>query len=417
VGQAFKALDNRNYRLYFSGQLVSVVGNGMQLMVQSWLVYQLTHSAYWLGFISVCSQLPAFFASPFAGVIADHKNRRAILMWVQIIGMLQAFALAILVYTGKIHFWEIAVLSVVLGILNAFEITTRHAFSVDLVGKKDLGSAIALNAATINISRVLGPAIGGLLLVPLGEAGCFVVNGMSYLAVVCGLIMMRLDPQGKKIRLGDSWEHLGEAVRYLKKTPTILKFMGLATFISFVGFSYSVLLPIVAKEVLHGDSGTLAILSASAGIGAITGAIVLGSAELTDIYKKIFTYVWLMGCGFVILGLSHFLWLSAIAMFFIGCFMMGAFPIINSSIQSVVEDSMRARVMSLYSMTFFGATPLGSLIVGSLADRAGTQKVAIGSGVICMSFGLLAPPLFAHLGPFAFGRKNRYPAIEVEKPL
>jgi MFS family permease len=229
--------------------------------------------------------------------------------------------------------------------------------------------------------------------------------------------MMRLDPQGKKIRLGDSWEHLGDAVRYLKQTPTILKFMGLATFISFVGFSYSVLLPIVAKEVLHGDAGTLAILSASAGIGAITGAIVLGTVELTDIYKKIFTYVWLMGCGFVILGFSNMLWLSAIAMFFIGCFMMGAFPIINSSIQSVVEDSMRARVMSLYSMTFFGATPLGSLIVGSLADRAGTQKVAIGSGVICMSFGLLAPPLFAHLGPFAFGRKNRYPAVEVEKPL
>jgi MFS family permease len=417
VGNAFRALENRNYRLYFSGQLISVVGNGMQLMVQSWLVYQLTHSAYWLGFVSVCSQLPAFFSSPFAGVIADHKNRRSILLWVQIIGMFQAFTLAFLVFTGKVHFWEIAVLSVVLGILNAFEITTRHAFSVDLVGKKDLGSAIALNSATINISRVLGPAIGGLLLVPLGEAGCFVVNGLSYLAVICGLSMMTLDPQGKKIRLGDSWEHLGDAVRYVRNTPAILKFMGLATFISFVGFSYSVLLPVVAKEVLHGDSGTLAILSASAGIGAITGAVVLGSAELNGIYKKIFTYVWLMGCGFVILGLSHYVWLSAIAMFFVGCFMMGAFPIINSSIQNLVEDSMRARVMSLYSMTFFGATPLGSLIVGMLADRAGTQKVAIGSGVICMSFGLLAPPVFGHLGAIAFRRKNRYLTIEAEKQL
>jgi MFS family permease len=358
----------------------------MQLMVQSWLVYQLTHSAYWLGFVSLCSQLPAFFTSPFAGVIADHKNRRAILLWVQIVGMVQAFALAFLVFTGKVHFWEIAVLSVVLGMLNAFEITTRHAFSADLVGKKDLSSAIALNSATINISRVLGPAIGGLLLVPFGEGGCFVVNGFSYLAVIIGLSMMHLGPQGKKIRLSDSWEHLGDALRYVRNTPAILKFMGLATFISLVGFSYSVLLPIVAKEVLHGDSRTLAILSASAGIGAITGAVGLGSAEITGIYQKIFTYIWLMGCGFVILGLSHYVWLSATAMFFIGCFMMGAFPIINSSIQSVVEDSMRARVMSIYSMTFFGATPIGSLIVGSLADRVGTQNVAIGSGITCMFF-------------------------------
>ena len=225
-----QALKNRNYRLYFSGQLVSVVGNGMQLMVQSWLVYRLTHSAYWLGVISFCSQVPAFLASPFAGVVADHVDRKRILFWVQIVGMLQSFALAALVFTHTVQVWQVAFLSAVLGVLNAFEITTRHAFSVDLVGKKDLNSAISLNSATTNSSRILGPAIGGLLLVPLGEGWCFLLNGLSYLAVVCGLVMMDLQSSKKKIKLSQSWTHLGDAIRYLKVSPLILRFMVLATF-------------------------------------------------------------------------------------------------------------------------------------------------------------------------------------------
>ena len=391
----FRALDNRNYRLYFGGQLISVVGNGMQLMVQAWLVYRLTHSAYWLGVITFCSQVPAFFASPFAGVIADHLDRKRILMWVQIIGMLQSFALAGLVFANAVQVWQIAVLSAMLGVLNAFEITTRHAFSVDLVGKKDLNSAISLNAATTNSSRILGPALGGILLVPLGEGWCFVLNGLSYLAVVYCLYKMDLQVTKKKIQLMQSWNHLGDAIEYLKKSPLILRFMVLATFIAFVGFSYSVLLPVVAKETLHGDSGTFAWLSGAAGLGAIMGAIILGNAgPAEDIYRKIFTYIWLMGGAFVLLGFSTVTWLSILAMYLIGFFMMGTFPILNSVIQSIVTDPMRGRVMSIYTMTFFGATPIGSLLVGYLADRIGTQTVAVASGAICITFGLLAPRAF-----------------------
>jgi MFS family permease len=415
---SFHALKNRNYRLYFSGQLISVVGNGMQLMVQSWLVYRLTHSAYWLGLIAFCSQVPAFFTSPMAGIIADHKDRRQILIWVQIIGMLQSFTLAALVFAGTIQAWQVAVLSVLLGVLNAFEITTRHSFAVDLVGKKDLSSAISLNAAAINGSRVLGPALGGLLLVPLGEGWCFALNGLSFLAIIFVLLAIDLEPRNKKVRLSRSWEHLGEAFEYLKKTPMILKFMGLSTFIALLGFSYTVLLPILAKEVLHGDSGTFAYLSSAGGLGAIVGAVFLAPSSAPQyLYRKIFTYVWAMGCGFILLGASHTIWLSVLAMFLVGCFMMGAFPIINSSIQAIVEDSMRGRVMSLYTMTFFGATPLGSLLVGGLADRFGTQRVAVGSGATCVLFGLCAPRVFGWIfrrsgdqvaGPVDFAAETGY---------
>jgi MFS family permease len=407
----FQALKNRNYRLYFGGQLVSVVGNGMQLMVQAWLVYRLTHSAYWLGIITFCSQVPAFFTSPFAGVVADHVDRKRILLWVQVVGMLQSFALATLVFTHTVQVWHVAVLSAMLGVLNAFEITTRHAFSVDLVGKKDLNSAISLNSATTNSSRILGPALGGILLIPLGEGWCFVLNGLSYLAVVLGLLLMDLQSSKKKIKLSQSWTHLGEAVQYLKVSPLILRFMVLATFISFVGFSYSVLLPAVAKETLHGDAGTFAWLSAATGLGAIMGALVLGNAgPAEDIYRKIFKYISLMGVSFVLLGFASVAWLSIFSMFLIGFFMMGSFPILNTCIQNLVEDRMRGRVMSIYTMTFFGATPLGSLLVGYVADRIGTQIVAIACGATCITFGLLAPKAFGEYNP------QKYPRNFEEKP-
>jgi MFS family permease len=419
VENSFRALSNRNYRLYFSGQLISVIGNGMQLIVQAWLVYRLTHSAYWLGIISVCSQVPAFFASPFAGILADHKDRRKILLLVQVVGMLQAFLLAALVLTKTIQVWHIAILAALLGVLNAFEITTRHAFAVDLVGKNDLGSAISLNSATISASRVLGPALGGILIGPLGEGRCFLLNGISYLAVVYGLLAMNLKMQSKEVHLADSWEHLGETIAYIRRTPLILKFMGLATFISFVGFSYSVLLPVVAKDVLHGSPSTFAILSAAGGSGAILGAILLGNvAHIQGIYRKVFTYVWLMGCGFVLLGLSNQVWLSTIAMFLVGCFMMGAFPIINTSIQNVVEDSKRGRVMSIYTMTFFGATPLGSLLAGFFSDRYGAQRVAIASGLTCIVFGLLARRAFGLIAiRFRSEYKEFQPFEETEKTI
>lgn len=398
---SFRALRNRNYRLYFSGQLISVIGNGMQMMVQAWLVYRITHSAAWLGVIAACGQIPAFFASPLAGVVADQRDRRKILIWVQVFGMIQSFALAVLVFSGKVQAWQVAVLSVVLGLLNSFEITTRHAFSVDLVGKEDLSSAIAMNSATINGSRVLGPALGGALIAPLGEGWCFFLNGLSFLAVIYGLVAMDFrGPIRKKMKLAETFDHLADALKYLKRTPTIVRLMVLATFIAFVGFSFSVLLPVVAKDVLQGDATTLAWLTGASGFGAVLGAVFLGSsAQVRSINQRMFLFIFLMGVGYALLGVSARFPVVVLAMFVVGVFMMGAFPIINSAIQLLVDDSMRGRVMSLYTMTFFGATPVGSLLAGYLSDRVGPQKVALWTGILCIAVGLMAPAIAMRRDP------------------
>ncbi|OFZ54507.1 MAG: hypothetical protein A2428_15415 [Bdellovibrionales bacterium RIFOXYC1_FULL_54_43] len=387
----FQALKNRNYRLYFSGQLVSMIGTWMQSTVLSWLVYRLSHSATWLGIIAFSTQLPAFLASPMAGLVADRKDRRTVLLWVEIIAIIQAFMLAALFFSGKIALWHIAALSIVLGIINAFEMTTRHAFAVDLVGKTDLPSALAFNSVTINGSRMVGPAIAGLLIAPIGEGWCFVLNGLSYLAVILGLLLMKLE---KRVALPflatNPFSQIWDAFQYTRQVPRIARLILLSAFISFFGAPYVVLLPVFAKEALQGDALTLGWLTGTSGLGAICGAFEFASrSESPEAMERKFPIrLILVGLSLATLGASSQLWLSLLATFGIGFFMMAIFPSINTTIQQIVDDSYRGRVVSLYTMSFLGTMPLGGLLAGWLADRTSALAVELSFGAIFLIVGI-----------------------------
>ncbi|HCM39371.1 MAG: hypothetical protein A2070_08130 [Bdellovibrionales bacterium GWC1_52_8] len=385
LGESLSALKNTNYRRYFIGQAASVTGSWMQSTVQAWLVYRLSHSGAWLGIITFCLQMPAFLLSPVAGVLADHSDRRRILIWTSGVGMAQAFLLAFLVFTNSVQLWHVAVLSVVLGLMTAFDLTTRHAFAVDLVGKKQLPSAIACNSLIINSSRIIGPALAGILITFLSEGWCFLLNGLSYLAVIGGLLLITI-PEGRKklLRTGTHLQEIREALTYVKKNRTISGLLWTSTFMSFFGLAFAVLLPVFAKEQLQGDASTLAWLTGATGVGAIVGA--LGGMShpkfVSQIEARLPLVFILLGASLILLGQSHFLPLSIFAVFGIGLFLMGTFPALNSAIQQNVDDFLRGRVLSLYTMSFLGAAPLGGLLAGWASDQIGASLVQLASGLV-----------------------------------
>mgnify|MGYP001587272187 CR=1 FL=1 len=391
--------------------MVSMAGTWMQSTVQAWLVYRLSHSTGWLGIITFCTQFPAFIISPVAGIIADHKDRKKILMWTGIVGLLQALALSALVFTGQVNLWHITFLSVVLGLVNGFELTTRHAFAMDLVGKSDLNSAIALNSTTINSSRILGPALAGICINWIGEAWCFIINSMSYLAIIASLLMIKMEPRTAaitdSIRIYPALSELRAAITYIRGVKRIRRLMLIAAAVSFVAFPYTVLLPAFAKTILHGDAVTLSSLMAMTGFGAIMGALA-SVTVLNDRYierKLTMSMVKTGGC-LCVLGLSNTLWLSLLCTFGLGFFLMGMFPIINTAIQQTIEDSLRGRVLSLYTMTFLGAMPLGGLMAGWLADHLGVQTVTISTGIICAGLGLIFNSSFQLEPNSSFGARG-----------
>lgn len=387
MSRSLRALSNPEYRLYFISQLLSMIGSWMQSTALSWMIYRLSHSAAWLGAVAFCSQLPAFLLAPVAGVLADRYDRKRILIWVQIAEMIQALLLAVLTFTNRIQIWQIAVLAVAMGLVTAFDLTVRHAFAVDVVGKKDLDSAIALNSVIVNLSRLLGPALGGIILGYWGEGWCFLINALSFGFVIWGLLRMKLvklsrvpTSEGKLFELPT---HYREVFSYLNGQPGIGLILAVATFISLVGFPYSVLLPVFAKDVLHGNERTLAWLTGMVGLGALTAVVRITG----PLRKQMQSGLIFMGAGLAILGLSHLELLSYAAVFMIGYFMMGIFPVMNNTIQQAVNDQMRGRVMSLYTMTYLGAMPVGSLVVGQLAHTLGAPAVAVGCGALCSALG------------------------------
>lgn len=383
-----------------------MVGTWMQAMVQSWLIYRLTHSATWLGVITFVMQGTAFVSSPFAGYVVDRMDRRKLLIWIETAAMIQAFLLAALVFTGTIQIWQIAVLSGVLGVANAFESTTRHSFAFDLVGQADLRSAISLNSVTINLSRVVGPAIAGLIIGVLGgglngaggnraEGWCFVINALSFIAVIACLALMRESELHRhhNSKLNETvagfknlLHQLGMGIQYVKKAPEIRSMLLFTTFMSFVGFPYAVLFPFIATQTLHGDAHTLGTITAAAGVGAVFGGMTASRkrAGPDEIWKKLLSDLFLLGVSYIVLGYSHWIYLSIAASAAFGFFLMGSFPIVNTTIQSLVEDSLRGRVISLYTMSFLGTSPIGALAVGALTDATGVRATTIGLGVFCM---------------------------------
>jgi MFS family permease len=382
---ASRALRHRNFQLFFGGQLISLIGTWMQSVAQSWLVYRLTGSALLLGSVGFASQIPVFLFSPLGGIAADRLNRRTIVIATQVASMVLAFALAVPTLLGKIHVWEVFVLASLLGVVNAFDIPGRQSFLVDMVGRDDLMNAIALNSSMFNGARVVGPAIAGILVARIGEGWCFAGNAVSYIAVIVGLLLMKVQSPPRPV-MGSPLEHMLEGFRFVNRTAPIRALLLLLGLVSLVGMPYVVLMPIFADKILHGGARGLGILMGATGIGALFGALTLAFREgVKGLGRWVAWCCAGFGASLGVFALSHDFWLSVILLLPVGYAMMLQMACSNTLIQVMVPDALRGRVMSVYSMMFMGMAPIGALLGGALADRLGAQvTVAIG-GVACVA--------------------------------
>ena len=383
----FRALRHKNYRLFFIGQGISLTGTWMQQMAIGWLIYRLTKSPFMLGFVGFLGNIPTFIFTPFAGVLADRTSRHRMLIVTQALEMIQALVLAALIMTGRIEVWHIFALTIFLGIVIAFDSPARHAFIVEMVGKKeDLGNAIALNSLVFNAARLIGPSIAGILVALFGEGICFLFNGLSYIAVIAALLGMHIThrvivSQDKHIIQG-----LKEGVNYAFSNKLIRSILLLTGLVSMMGMSYVVLMPVFAKDVLRGDANTLGFLMGSTGLGALIGAFFLASREGTKgLNGVVFLTTNIFGIALIAFSFSRVLWLSSAILLFIGFGMMVQMSANNIIIQAVVHDDKRGRVMSLFMVAFMGMVPFGCLIAGGLASRFGAPNAIMASGLFCVA--------------------------------
>lgn len=382
----FRSLRYRNFRLFFSGQLISLIGTWMQTIAMSWLVYRLTNSAFILGLVGFFSQIPAFLLTPFAGVLIDRWNRHRILVITQTLSMLQAFVIAFLVIKGVVAVWHIIFLSLLLGLINAFDIPTRQSFIIDMVEKKeDLANAIALNSSMFNLARLIGPSIAGILIAVVGEGMCFLFNGISFLAVIIALLAMKNIPKGLKSKRSNILEELKEGVKYVFGFIPIRFILLLLSLISLVGMSYAVLMPVFARNILGGGPHTLGFLMGSIGLGALFATIYLASrTTVLGLVKIIAIATSIFGMGLVFFSFSSTLWLSLIILFITGFAMMVQMASSNTILQTIAEDDKRGRIMSFYTMSFMGVAPFGSLIAGILASKIGAAYTVTIGGFACL---------------------------------
>ena len=391
---AGRALRHRNFQLFFSGQLISLVGTWMQTVAQSWLVYRLTGSGLKLGAVGFASQIPVFLFAPIGGITADRFNRQRVIVATQTTSMLLAVVLAALTLSGRVQVWHVFVLAALLGIVNAFDIPGRQAFLVDMVGKEDLMNAIALNSSMFNGARVIGPAVAGILVARLGEGWCFFANGVSYIAVIVGLLMMKVHAPGRVSRHTSPLEHIIEGFQFVRRTAPIRALLLLLGVVSVTGMPYVVLMPIFADRILHSggqefaaligskDLGAvrLGILMGATGVGALLGALTLAVRSGT---KGLGRWVTVCCAGFgaslILFAASKWFWLSVFLLLPVGYFIMLQMASSNTLIQVMVPDAMRGRAMAVYSMMFMGLAPVGALLGGALSDRLGAPlTVAIG---------------------------------------
>ena len=380
-----RALQYRNYRLFFAGQLISLTGTWMQNVAQAWLVYRLTGSPVLLGAAGFCAQIPVFLLAPVGGVVADRYNRHRLVVATQTASMLLALALAALTLSGTVRVWHIFVLSALLGVVNSFDIPARQAFIVGLVSKPDLINAIALNSSMFNASRVVGPAIAGILVAGIGEGWCFFANGASYIAVIVGLLMMRVPPHRVAAHPGSPLSRMAEGFRFVIRHPPIHALLALLGVVSFTGMPYAVLMPIFAARILHGGARALGLLMGSTGIGALAGALTLASRrDIKGLGRWVAFAAMGFGAGLVAFSISRIFWLSAAILALCGFAMMIQMGSSNTLIQSMSPDRLRGRVMSVYSMMFMGMAPFGALLAGAVADRLGASLTVACGGAISM---------------------------------
>jgi MFS family permease len=386
-----RALNSRNARLYFSGQGISVIGTWMQTIALSWLVYRLTNSIFLLGVISFATQLPVFLLAPWAGVLIDRWPKRRLLVITQLVFMLLAFVLTALVYFQVVSAWQILLLGVIAGIANAFDLPARHTFLVEIIEhKNDLSNAIALNSAVVNGARLIGPSVAGLLIFSLGEGWCFFINGLSYLAVLLALLAMRLTKKTPVKNDQRLLAGLKEGLVYIYRLVPIRNALLLLALANLAATPYAILMPVFAKDILHGDSGTMGFLMAAAGIGALAGAIFLAAKKDAEGFGRIITLAaGLFGAGLILFSLSTNFWLSFAIMLLVGFGMMVQMAASNSLLQSIVDDDKRGRVMSFYSLAFIGMAMFGNLIISGLAQWWGAP-MAVAVGGACLLLGSMA---------------------------
>jgi MFS family permease len=381
----FRALRHRNLRLFFAGQIISLVGTWMRSVARSWLVYRLTGSSVLLGLVGFAGQVPVFLLAPVGGAFADRHNRHRLVIATQAASMILSFVLAALTLTGVIRVWHIMVLAVLLGVVNAFDIPTRQAFIVELVGREDLLNAIALNSSMVNLARVIGPAIAGLLVAIIGEGWVFFADGASYIAVIAGLLLMTITPRVREGARRSALSEVAEGFRFAAQTRPIRMLLLLLGLASLVGMPYAVLMPIVAEDVLHSGARGLGILMGAAGIGALSGALALASRRsVRGLERWVAAAAFGFGAALVAFTFSRTLWLSMLLLVPVGFAMMLQMASSNTLIQTMVPDRLRGRVMSVYSMMFMGMAPFGALIAGAVAERLGAPRTIAAGGVICM---------------------------------
>jgi MFS family permease len=398
-------LRHRNFRLFFFGQSISLIGSWMTRLATTWLVYRLTHSAMWLGVVGFAGQIVTFLIAPFAGVLIERVDRRRLLVWTQVAAAIQSLALAVLTLARVITLPEILGLAALQGLINAFDMPGRQSFLIQMVeDKQDLGNAIAINSSMANGGRLIGPAIAGVVIAIVGEGMCFLIDGLSYIPVVASLLAMRITTEKTTRPTAGLWEGLSEGWNYVSTFRPVRSVLLLFALMAFVGFPYTVLLPLIAAQVLHGGAATLGWLTAASGIGALASGLSLTLRKtVVGLTRMLQIAATLLGVGLVLLGFSHTLWISLAVLLVVGFGMMQGPSISNTIIQTLTTEDKRVRVMSYYTAAFFGMTPFGSLLAGTLADRFGPLHTLMMAGACCLAgalwFTLELPKMRAVMRP------------------
>jgi len=387
---SLRALGSRNYRLFFAGQTVSLIGTWMTRLATSWLVYRLTGSAVLLGTVSFCSQIPMFFLAPITGVWVDRWDRQRTLVLTQVLSMLQSFALAALTLGGVIRIWHLVALSLFQGIVNAIDMPARQTFVIEMVERReDLPNAIALNSSMVNATRLIGPAVAGVVIAAIGEGWCFLVDGISYIAVIASLLAMRILRTDMPKEHPRALHELAEGWRYVRSSRPISVLLLLLGLVSLVGMPYTVLMPVFADRILHGGPNTLGFLMAASGVGALVAALSLAARRtVVGLGRWIGAATMLFGASLVGFALSRTLWLSLAILPFTGFGMMQEMAASNTILQTIVDDNRRGRVMAYYAMAFQGVAPFGSLFGGALSDRIGPAETLVIGGTLCVLLGV-----------------------------
>ncbi len=386
ISHAWRALRSRNFRLFFFGQGISVIGTWMTRLATNWLVYRMTHSALLLGVVNFASQIVPFLLVPVAGVWVERLDRRKLLVWTQVAAALQSLALAALTLGHWVNLWEIIALSALQGLINAFDTPGRHAFFVQMVDdREDLSNAIALNSSIVNGGRLFGPALAGIVIAAVGEGWCFLIDGISYIAVIASLLMMRIHRQNAPRNRAGTRAQMREGWDYVRSSPALRTILLLFALISLMGYPYIVLLPVFAAQIFHGGPHTLGWLTGASGVGALASALSLAvRKDVHGLTGMLPLATGGLGAALILFGLSQHLWLSLVLLFFAGFGLMQVASASNTILQSLVAEDKRARVLSFYAMAFYGAAPFGSLMGGALAHRIGAPFTVQITGTCCI---------------------------------